>query len=228
MALSQRYEEVEAPFLDKGRYTEDEYFALEDRSPDRWEFIPTDVPGMNDLRVGLIRAMSGGMPDHAAIMANLITALTLALRDKGNRMCRVFSSDLKVHNADGRNTYPDVSVVCGTLSHHRRRRDIVTNPILVAEVLSPSTQAGDRGAKRLSYQTVPTLRHVLLLAADRPHVELYTREEDGGRWESVTAEGNETSIVLSGLDLTLALADLYDLVEFDEEEPGDPDDHGID
>ena len=215
MALSQRYEEVEAPFLDKGRYTEDEYFALEDRSPERWEFIPTDVPGMNDPRMGLIRAMSGGMPDHAAIMANLITALTLALRGKGNRMCRVFSSELKVHTADGRDTYADVSIVCGSLSHHRGRRDVVTNPILVAEVLSPSTQADDRGDKRLSYQSIPTLCHVLLLAADRLRVELYTRVEDGGTWVSVSAEGSEASIALSGLDLTLALADLYDLVEFE-------------
>ena len=228
MALAQRYEEVGAPYLDKVRCTEDEYFALEDRSPDRWEFIPTDVPGRNDPRVGLIRAMSGGMPDHAAIMANLIISLGNALRGKGNRMCRVFSSELKIHTADGRNTYPDVSIVCGSLSHHRGRRDIVTNPILVAEVLSPSTQADDRSDKRLSYQTIPTLRHVLLLAADRPHVEAYTRVEDGGRWESVTAEGSEASVVLSGLDLTLAVADLYDLVEFENTEQGDANDHGID
>ena len=219
MALPQRYEEAhQTPLLDKGHPTEDEYFALEDRSPDRWEFIPTDAPGLPGPRVGIIRAMSGGTPDHAGIIANLITALTLALRGKGNRMCRVFNSDLKVHTADGRNTYPDVSVVCGTLSFHRRRRDIVTNPILVAEVLSPSNQADDRGAKRQSYQTIPTLRHVLLLAADRPHVQIDTRVGGEERWEIVTVEGSQASVTLSALDLTLTLADLYDLVEFEHED----------
>ena len=221
MALPQRYEEAnQTPLLDKGRYTEDEYFALEDNSPDRWEFIPTDAPGLPGPRLGIIRAMSGGTPDHSGIGANLIIALANALRGKGNRMCRVFNSDLKVHNADGRNTYPDVSVVCGALNFHRRQRDIVTNPILVAEVLSPSTQADDRGDKRRSYQTIPTLRHVLLLAADRPHVEIDTRVGNEGSWESVTVEGGEASITLSGLDLTLTLADLYDLVEFEGEEGG--------
>ncbi len=218
MALPQRYDELaEVPFLDKGRYTEDEYFALEDRSPDRWEFIPTDSPGLSGPCLGMIRAMSGGMPDHAGIMANLITALTLALRGAGNRTCRVFTSELKVHNADGRNTYPDVSVVCGKLNFHRARRDIITNPTLVAEVLSPYTQADDRGNKRISYQSIPTLQHYLILSADALRVEVYTREAQGWRLETFTADAAEDQIPLHGLGVTLALSDLYLLVEFEGE-----------
>lgn len=217
MALPQRYEEAsQTPLSDKGRYTEDEYFALEDRSPDRWEFLPTDAPGLPGPRVGIIRAMSGGTPDHSGIGANLIIALGNALRGKGNRMCRVFNSDLKVHNADGRNTYPDVSVVCGALTFHRRRRDIVTNPILVAEVLSPSTQADDRGDKWDSYQTIPTLQHYLLIAADRSRVALCTRAEAGWRFGIISPESADTEIALPALGVSLALADLYDLVEFED------------
>ncbi len=216
MALPLRYEALaEIEILDKGRYTEDEYFALEDRSPDRWEFIPTDAPGLVGPRLGIIRAMSGGMPDHAGIMGNLITALNIALRGAGNRTCRVFTSELKVHNADGRNTYPDVSIVCGKLNFHRGRRDIITNPTLVAEVLSPSTQADDRGDKRKSYQTTPTLQHYLIVAADAPRVELYTRDAQGWRVETLSMDKADGQIALTGLGVTLALADLYDLVEFE-------------
>ena len=214
MALPQRYDNLaETEILDKGRYTEDEYFALEDRSPDRWEFIPSDAPGLPGPRLGLIRAMSGGMPDHAGIMSNLISALINALRGAGNRTCRVFTSELKVHNADGRNTYPDVSVVCGKLIMHRGRRDIITNPTLVAEVLSPSTQADDRGAKRLSYQTIPTLQHYLIVSAETMRVEIYTR--DGQEWQRETM--TEGQITLPGLGVMLEMTDLYDLVEFDAE-----------
>ena len=189
MALPQRYDNLaDVPFLDKGCYTEEEYFALEDRSPERWEFIPTDAPSLSGLRLGIIRAMSGGVPDHAGIMANLITALTLALRGAGNLTCRVFSSDLKIHNADGRNTFPDVSVICGKLNYHRGRRDIITNPTLIAEVLSPSTEADDRGGKRQSYQTIPTLQHYLLVFANEPRAELYTRGEQGWRLEIIGPE----------------------------------------
>jgi Uma2 family endonuclease len=143
---------------------------------------------------------------------NLGAALKDALRSAGNRTCRVFGSDLKVNADDGRKAFPDVSVICGPLSYHRRRQDTVTNPILVAEVLSLSTAQFDRGEKWASYQTLPSLQHYLLVAADKPRVELYTRQEQG--WLLETFEGLDSHVSLSVLNITLALADLYAQVEF--------------
>lgn len=214
----ERNDDLEHPPRDKGRYTEDEYFALEECSRVRLEFVPTDPPNPFGPRLGIIRAMVGGTLDHAGVIANLMTALMLALRGTGNRLCRVFGSDLKIHTADGRNTFPDMSVVCGAPAFHRGRRDILTNPILVAEVLSPSTQADDRTDKRQSYQTIPALQHYLLLAADSARVEPYTREEGGWRSETIGPDTADAQIPLPRLGVTLALSDLYDRVEFDTEE----------
>ena len=142
MALPALY--TKEPLLNKDWYTEDEYFALEDRSPDRWEFLPDGPPDALGPRMGRIRAMSGGTLDHGGIGGNLVTALNVASRGAGIQTCRVFGSDVKVHPPEGRNTYPDVSVLCGKPDLYRGRNDIFTNPIFVAEVLSPSTETYDR------------------------------------------------------------------------------------
>lgn len=213
MALPALY--AEELHLDKEWYTEDEYFALEDRSSDRWEFLPGGPPNPNGPCLGRIRAMSGGSPKHSALAMRLGRRLGNALEDAGNQMCEVYGSDLKVRTADARTTYPDVSIVCGALTFHPGRRDTVTNPILIAEVLSPSTASDDRSEKRLSYQTIPTLQHYLLLTTNRARVELYTREESGWRFEAW--EDRDAVIPLSGLGVTLALADLYAPADFEPE-----------
>ena len=212
MALPALY--AEEPLLDKDWYTEDEYFALEDRSPNRWEFLPEGPFNPEGTRLGRIRAMSGGTLDHGGIGGNLVTALNVALRGAGIQTCRVFGSDVKVHPPEGRNTYPDVSVVCGKPNLHRGRNDIFTNPIFVAEVLSPSTESYDRNKKRLAYQTIPTLQHYLLITADRARVELYTREASG--WHFEAHDGLEAEIALPALGVTLALTDLYERIDFEQ------------
>ena len=211
MALSALY--AEEHILDKDWYTEDEYFALEDRSPDRWEFLADGSLNEDGVRLGRIRAMSGGTLDHGEIGGNLLMALKMSLRAGGVRTCRVFGSDVKIHPPQGDNTFPDVSMVCGKPDLYRGRHDIYTNPILVAEVLSPSTKAYDRGKKREIYQAIPALQHYLILAADRAYVEIYTRED--GSWQLETFEGLETSMPLPAISVTLTLADLYMQIEFE-------------
>lgn len=203
---------LENTLPDKDCYTEAEYFAWEDQAPGRWEFRPDGPPDALGRHLGQIRAMSGGTPDHSAIASNLGTALTNALRAAGNQLCRVFNSDLKVHCGDGVNTFPDVSVVCGALNFYGRRRDVVINPLLLVEVLSPSTAADDRGDKWASYQTIPALQHYLLVSADRARVELYTRENTG--WHFEAWEGLDAHVSLPNLGVALALADVYALVDF--------------
>jgi Uma2 family endonuclease len=215
MALPALYTEdhTEEQVLDKDWYTEDEYFALEDRSPERWEFLPDGPLNLDFPCLGRIRAMSGGTLDHGEIGGNLVTALNIALRSAGIQTCHVFGSDVKVHPPEGDNTYPDVSMVCGKPDLYQGRRDIFTNPIFVAEVLSPSTQAYDRGRKREKYQAIPTLQHYLIVAADKPSIELYTREEGG--WRLEVQEGLKSSFALTALDLSLVLSDLYLQIEFE-------------
>lgn len=212
MALPALYEEDPFLVLDKDWYTEEEYFTLEDHSHARWEFLP-DMSAPCGPRLGRIRAMSGGTLDHGAVAMSLGVALSGALRGAGIQTCRVFGSDVKVHTAAGRNTYPDVSVLCGKPVYHRGRRDIITNPILLAEVLSPSTQADDRSDKWSSYQSIPALQHYLLLSADRARLEVYTREPSG--WHFDVWEASGASVPLPALGVTLALADIYAQVEFD-------------
>lgn len=148
MALQRQYEEKEF-------YTEDDYFAFEQTAFGRWEYVG-----------GVIRAMADGTDDHNAIVNNVGRALGNAMVPRG---CRVYTSDMKVRTGDGINTFPDVSIVCGLRRYHRGRTDVITNPLLIVEVLSPSTEGYDWGEND-HYQTIPTLADYVLVAVDEPHV----------------------------------------------------------
>lgn len=109
-------------------------------------------------------------------------------------------------------------MVCGKPERYGRRGHLITNPLLVAEVLSPSTEVDHRGAKWRSYQTIPTLQHYLLVSADEPRVEVFTRTEDGGGWVMRVVEGREAETALPMLGINIGLGDLYDLIEFDQQD----------
>ncbi len=191
MALAHQYQ------YEKDFYTEDEYFEFERTSFGRWEYVN-----------GEIRAMAGGSDDHNAIAMNIGRALGNALAPKG---CRVYGSDMKVHTGDDVNTLPDVSVVCGPRVYHRGRTDIITNPILIVEVLSDSTEAYDQGDKFRHYQTIPTLTDYLLVAQDEARVLLYTRHDD--HWHYRDISGLSSTVHLPSVETTLALTDIYALIE---------------
>lgn len=192
MAVARRYRETE-----KKTYTEDEYLEFERTSVGRWEYVD-----------GEIRAMSGGTADHSTIALNIGAMLRAAVLFKG---CRVFGWDMKVHTNSSTNTFPDVSVVCGPLVFHRGRKDILTNPILIVEVLSSSTEAYDRGEKFLHYQTIPSLTDYLLVSQDEARVLLYTRA--GDRWQPREVTGRDGEIYLPSVEMTLALSDVYALID---------------
>lgn len=184
--------------VEKEIWTEDEYFAFEETAFGRWEFD-----------YGKIRAMSGGKDDHNMIAMNLGSLLQRALVPKG---CRVYGSDMKIHTGDGVNTFPDVAVVCGPRVYHRGRADILTNPLLLVEVLSESTENYDRGAKWSHYQTIETLRDYLLVSPDAPRVSLFSRDAD--HWNFRELGGLENSLLLPSVEMTLALSDIYVSIEF--------------
>ncbi len=191
MALAQQY-------VEKTHYTEAEYFEFERTAFGRWEYVN-----------GEIRQMAGGKDDHNAISMNVGGTLRAALLPKG---CRVYGSDMKIHTGDGVNTFPDVAVVCGERQYYLGKEDVILNPLLVVEVLSPSTAGYDRTDKFDHYQSIEALQEYLLVEQGEPRILLYTRRND--HWELREASGRENSLYLSSVEVTLALTDVYALIGF--------------
>ena len=197
----------------KIRYTVEEYLALERASEERHEYLDGDV-----------YAMAGESPEHGAICVNL--AISIGSQMRGTP-CQAFVKDMKVcsgplalpgRSAKGLFSYPDLVVVCGAMQFHDQVRDVLLNPSLIIEVLSPSTEAFDRGEKFRRYRTwLPTLQDYLLVAQDKPFIDHYHRVEEN-RWELVSREGLEANLYLESVHCTLRLADVYDRIIFPPED----------
>lgn len=184
--------------LVKHRWTEQEYLAFERASDTKHEYHDGEVYNM-----------VGGSVRHPQIAANTIIALGAALRE---RPCRVFTSDLRVKLPQSF-VYPDVTVVCGEPVFLDSKQDTLLNPTLVVEVLSPTTEAVDRGAKQSGYLALESLQCYLLAAQDAPVVELYARQ-DAASWLYTRCAGFEASLDVPVLGISLTLADLYAKVDF--------------
>jgi Uma2 family endonuclease len=124
----------------------------------------------------------------------------------------VHANDLRVQAADGLQTYPDVLVVCGEPAFADEHRDMVTNPKLIVEVLSPTTESYDRGRKFESYRTIPSLEEYVLVSQERPHVERFLRQPEG-TWLFAEAAGLQEAVSLSSIGCRLSLETLYEGVE---------------
>jgi Uma2 family endonuclease len=145
------------------------------------------------------------------IVWNLSTELGVQLR---KRPCRAYVADMRVRvGATGPYTYPDIAAVCGEPQFLDETRDTLLNPTLIVEVLSPSTEAYDRGRKFEYYATVESVGEYLLVSSERVRAELYTRQPDG-RWLLTTAGSLEDSLDLESVGAHLSLADLYEKVDF--------------
>jgi Uma2 family endonuclease len=160
---------------------------------------------------GEMFAMSGAREGHVRIVTNLVIALGQRLLPRG---CGVFSNDLRVRVNRGRlYTYPDLVVVCDQPSFLDDTRDTLLNPSLIVEVLSPSTEAYDRGKKFDHYQRLKSLQAYLLVASDRAHADLFIRQPDD-RWVLSPSDGPEAFVEIASLDCRIALAEIYQQVEF--------------
>lgn len=155
-------------------------------------------------------AMAGASESHNLIVTNVAGELRAQFKGKP---CRVYSSDMKVRiAADDVASYPDVMVICGERAFLDDRRDVVTNPALVVEVLSDSTESYDRGDKFLHYRALESLGAYLLLRQDRVQAELFVRQADGS-WNLSTYTKAADRVPLVGVDAALALDEVYDKVE---------------
>ncbi len=184
----------------KTRFTPEQYLALEEVSETRSEYFQ-----------GVIYAMVGGTYDHNIIASNTTGELRSRLRDKP---CTVTQSDMKVHvRANGLYTYPDVMVVCGKVELLGRRKDVVTNPLLIVEVLSESTRSYDRGAKFKLYRDLPSLQEYVLVDSEQPHVEVYRRIA-GDQFAIDTFDGLAGAVRLQSVECDLPLSEMYSKVSW--------------
>jgi Uma2 family endonuclease len=172
-----------------------EYLAIEEKSLTKHEWLD-----------GVVYDMSGGTLDHARLAAAVIGLLSAQLRGKP---CGVFTSDLKVRvPGTGLSTYADVTVVCGKPETAPEDANAATNPTLLIEVLSDSTEAYDRGEKFAHYRRLASLREYVLVSQHAPRIEVWRRNE-GGRWElAQEAEAGEHA-ALASIGCTLDVDDVY-------------------
>jgi Uma2 family endonuclease len=180
------------------RLTPDQYLELDRASEFR-----------NEYYNGRMYAMSGGTHTHAIIAGNLTAAIHKAV---GTDYIATQSA-LRVRvSPQGLYTYPDI-VVCGQSQYADGRKDTLANPILVAEVLSSSTEAYDRGFKSVQYRTLEMLQEYVLVSQTEPRVEVF-RRQTGGTWLLSESAGLEATCTLESLACSIKLADIYSQVTF--------------
>lgn len=181
-------------------------------TPEQYLAIERGADYKSEYLNGEMFAMSGARAAHNLISVNVSAELRQQFR---TRPCRVYSSDMRVRvNRSGLNTYPDVTVVCGAPQFLDNVEDTLLNPNVIVEVLSPSTEAYDRGRKFEHYKSIESMREYLLLASDRMHADLYTRQPDD-RWLLTSADAPEHSLTLESVGAQLKLADLYEKVDLE-------------
>ncbi len=159
---------------------------------------------------GELFAMSDASRAHNLITVDITTALNLQLRKYG---CEIYSADMRVRTSStGSYFYPDVAVICGKPHFEDNVFDTLLNPILIVEVLSPSTEAYDRGEKFLYYQELASLQEYILVSQDRIHVEHFRLVE--AQWAAKTFHTPEDVLMLNAIKCKLALQDIYTRVTF--------------
>ena len=178
------------------RLSVEEYLAMERQSEARHEYLN-----------GEVFAMTGARLRHNGIVANLAGIFYIQLR---GRPCEVFVIGLRLQvTATGLYTYPDLVVVCGEPHLADAHLDTLLNPTVIVEVLSPSTEATDRGRKFAHYRTIESLAEVVLVSQERVQVERYTRQPEGG-WLLFEARRLEDRLAIASIACELPLADVYE------------------
>ena len=196
-----------------GLYSVEEYLALERSTQERHTYLD-----------GHIFKMSGESEAHGDICVNVIAELRTQLR---RTPCRVWTKDAKIRSGPQRPkpgsrkglfSYPDIVVVCGERQYLDEHRDVLLNPTVIIEVLSPSTEAFDRNEKLRRFRLyLPTLVDYVLIEQNAPAIVHYRRQTDG-LWVVAFADGLDSSVYLASINCQLSLEEVYDRVEFPPDE----------
>ena len=176
--------------------TLDEYRSLAETAEERLEY-----------RNGEIFVVSGGTANHSAIAVNFIIYLGFLLRDTD---LRIYGSDMRIWIPEFNcGTYADLLVINGEPEFNDHRTDEILNPLLIVEVLSPSTQGYDRGEKFRKYRSIPSLREYLLISQSEPYIEHYSRSENADIWQLQISDRLEQKITLPHLNIEVPLTEIY-------------------
>jgi Uma2 family endonuclease len=189
--------------LPKHKYNLQEYFEIERDSEEKFEFWD-----------GNIWSMAGASPPHERIVVNVGGHLRELFRGRG---CSVFGSNLKVKvPIYPPYRYPDLSVYCGEgIYETMDGLEVLTNPQMLIEVLSPSTEAFDRGDKFRYYKSIPSFTEYLLVAANRPVITQYIKQNET-EWIQREAIGLDGKLILQTFEIEILLSEVYLDVEFSE------------
>ncbi len=170
----------------------EEYFQFDEDSYEaRYEYID-----------GHLRMLAGGTPNHAKISINISTVLNTALSEGS---CSVYSSDIRVRLSESRYVYPDVTVACD--EQQQGDGNMLLYPRLIVEVLSPSTEAYDRGQKFTYYRECSTIREYVLVNTQRPFIEVF-RREDNNFWTYHAFESGD-EVELASLEVRFPVIEVY-------------------
>jgi Uma2 family endonuclease len=183
------------------KYTAEEYLELEEVSLEKNEFYK-----------GEIFAMAGASIPHNQIVANSLIEIGSFLKDK---KCKIFPSDLRIHAlSNSLFTYPDLSIICDEIETFGKRKNTVTNPSVIIEVLSKTTQDYDRGAKFKLYRDIESLKEYVLISSLETLVEKYDKQADGS-WVLHEYKTTSDTFTITSIGLLITLQDLYRDVDFE-------------
>jgi Uma2 family endonuclease len=187
--------------LPRHHYTLEEYFALEHASDARFEYWDGDIV-----------CMSGGTERHYTISENLRTKLADLVK---GRDCRAYSGGVPIHTPSlPPYRYPDASVVCGQPVFTKINGiDVLTNPVLIVEVLSPGTEQLDKEAKRQAYQQLSSAQEYLIVWQGAPHITQYLRQ--GRRWVRKDFSDLNASLELPSINSQILIGEIYEGLTFD-------------
>lgn len=184
--------------------TLDEYRAISETAEERLEY-----------RNGEIFTMTGGTSNHSTITVNITSSLFIALRDTD---FRIYNGDMRIWIPEFNcGTYADALVINGEPEFNDTRTDEILNPLLIVEVLSPSTQSYDRGEKFRKYRSIPSLSEYLLVSQSEPYIEHYSKSdsntnsksENGDIWQLQISDRLEQKVILSSLNIEVPLSEIY-------------------
>jgi Uma2 family endonuclease len=182
----------------KTHFTPDEYRAMEETAAERHEYCN-----------GEIIVMPGGSEVHSAIASNILIYLGFLLRDTDFRF---YNSDLRIWIPDfNHGTYADVLVINGEPEFHDNRTDEIINPLLIIEVLSPSTQGYDRGDKFRKYRSLASFCEYVLVSQTEPYIEHYYKQEDQNhnRWQLQVYDQIDQAVFLHSLNVEMPTQEIY-------------------
>jgi Uma2 family endonuclease len=179
-------------------------------SPEEYLAIERKAEYKSEYSDGEMYAMSGASREHNRITVNLVRVIANQLRGSS---CEPFSADMRVRIPFPRRyVYPDLVIACEEAEFEDYERDVLLNPIVLIEVLSPFTETYDRTTKFGWYRRIESLKEYVLVSQDTAHIERYTKREEG--WVLSDTDGLDAILSLASINCEIPLADIYDRVAF--------------